>query len=71
MKKRTNAAYDAALELLRSSTSGWTWDKAVEQVTIAFKLSREEVEEIRTANLARRVELYKDENVNFLAELKR
>lgn len=49
MKKLTNAAYDAALALLRSSTSGWTWDQAVDQVAIAFRLNTEETEKVRRA----------------------
>ena len=54
MNERTTNAYRAALQLIGSSTSGWTWEKAVEQVATAFQLNAEEVEEVRTAKFETR-----------------
>ncbi len=55
-------AYNAALALLTSSTSGWTWDKALAQVVIAFQLNEDETDRVRK---------YELENDNFRAELRR
>lgn len=49
MNERTKNAYNAAIALLTSSTSGWTWAKAVNQVTIAFRLTAEETSQVMYA----------------------
>lgn len=43
-------AYYAALDLIASSTSGWTWEKAVDQVAVAFWLNAEEANQVMYAN---------------------
>ena len=44
---KASNAYRAALALMASSTSGWTWDKAVWQVMLAFDLTPEETRKLR------------------------
>lgn len=46
MNERTKNALNAALKMITSDTSGWTWAKAVDQVTIAFQLTPEETTQV-------------------------
>ena len=46
---RTNDAFNAAVSLITSSTSGWTWARAVHVVSVAFQLNADETNKVFSA----------------------
>lgn len=51
MTNKVINATNAAIALVTSSTSGWTWAKAVDTVTLCFQLSAEETTLVLNARL--------------------
>ncbi len=49
MPNKVIDAYDAALSLMASSTTGWTWAMAVEQMAIVFDLNTAEASQVLNA----------------------